>query len=37
MGGGHRNAAGGECFSTLNEAENTFLAVISEYKDQLTL
>jgi len=36
-GGGHRNAAGGECFSTLKEAENTFVAVISEYKDQLTL
>lgn len=35
-GGGHRNAAGGERSGTLQDAETQFLAIIINYKDQLT-
>jgi len=36
-GGGHRNAAGGEYFGSLLDAEKTFLNVISKDRDKLAL
>lgn len=35
QGGGHRNAAGGISFASLNETINQFLQILPEYKDQL--
>lgn len=34
-GGGHRNAAGGRVFDSLEETVNTFKSILDEYKDQL--
>ncbi|HOP02914.1 MAG TPA: bifunctional oligoribonuclease/PAP phosphatase NrnA [Tenuifilaceae bacterium] len=36
QGGGHKNAAGGKSFSSLQETEKNFLKVLEEYKNELT-